>query len=266
MVTVCIFQLRDIMRTVHLEFKIPKYGTKHADPSASTEISDLAKELQANKIQEYDPNRTSKASKTSVRDLIHRGTMYADTPKAFRQFGADPRRATNHGVPLRNDSETQSSQRAAAHVPPTEPPSSESHGSDTHFGDGQQPDGQVPDDSSQRDLHEELVRAGILDADEAELWAAVGGGPTDEDLAVDDEEFYLIQETLLQQAKEFADAWASGKLDNEMDVDEEEDDMYVDEEGDYVAGSRAGERDCEHDADVGPTEPVDDIEYELFRP
>ncbi|KAJ7729211.1 hypothetical protein B0H14DRAFT_3617620 [Mycena olivaceomarginata] len=56
-ITVCIFALRDAMKTVHAAFKIPDYGTKHTVPDMQNEILRVAEALQKDRIQELWFNR-----------------------------------------------------------------------------------------------------------------------------------------------------------------------------------------------------------------
>ncbi|KAJ6607231.1 hypothetical protein B0H10DRAFT_1818766 [Mycena sp. CBHHK59/15] len=75
MITVCIFTLRDAMRTVTL----------------------LVSALQAEKIQSYVARRPANDHVSPVRDLIHEGSLYANTKKAFRHFTRDTRKAEKRG-------------------------------------------------------------------------------------------------------------------------------------------------------------------------
>ncbi|KAJ6614435.1 hypothetical protein B0H10DRAFT_2221313 [Mycena sp. CBHHK59/15] len=52
MITVCIFTLRDTMRTVQKSFNIPAYGERHTVPDMSAEVQKLADALRDEKIQE----------------------------------------------------------------------------------------------------------------------------------------------------------------------------------------------------------------------
>ncbi|KAK6977111.1 hypothetical protein R3P38DRAFT_2431435, partial [Favolaschia claudopus] len=51
-ITVCIFVIRDAMKTVHATFKIPDYGTKHTVPDMKNEILRVADALQKDRLQE----------------------------------------------------------------------------------------------------------------------------------------------------------------------------------------------------------------------
>ncbi|KAJ7017793.1 hypothetical protein C8F04DRAFT_1053581 [Mycena alexandri] len=80
-ITVCIFTLRETMRTVQR----------------------LADALRDEKIQEYVDDRLSNdpsdsSSVSPVRDLLEEGSKYADTRTAFKKFTPEVRRAENLGV------------------------------------------------------------------------------------------------------------------------------------------------------------------------
>ncbi|KAJ7429454.1 hypothetical protein B0H11DRAFT_1767668 [Mycena galericulata] len=75
MITVCIFTLRDAMRTVVL----------------------IAKALQDDKIQTYVEHRPANDHVSPVRDLIKEGSMYANSRKAFHRFTRDTRRPERRG-------------------------------------------------------------------------------------------------------------------------------------------------------------------------
>ncbi|KAJ7837660.1 hypothetical protein B0H14DRAFT_2589082 [Mycena olivaceomarginata] len=94
MISVCIFTLRDTMRTVQKTFKITGYGECHTVP-------DMLKEEE--KIQEYVQNRPANdpedsTAVTPVRDLLEEGSKYADTRTAFKKFTKEVRRAENLGL------------------------------------------------------------------------------------------------------------------------------------------------------------------------
>ncbi|KAJ7506277.1 hypothetical protein B0H11DRAFT_1904160 [Mycena galericulata] len=102
MITVCIFTLRDTMRTVQKTFKITGYGERHTVPDMTKEIQTLADALAEEKIQEYVLNRpandpTDPNAVTPVRDLLEEGSKYADTRNAFKRFTKEKRRAENLG-------------------------------------------------------------------------------------------------------------------------------------------------------------------------
>ncbi|KAJ7728485.1 hypothetical protein B0H16DRAFT_1330899 [Mycena metata] len=76
MITVCIFTLRDAMRTVVL----------------------IAKALQDEKIQTYVVDRPANDHVSPVRDLIKEGAVYADSRKAFHRFTRDTRKPEKRGL------------------------------------------------------------------------------------------------------------------------------------------------------------------------
>ncbi|KAJ7127537.1 hypothetical protein C8R43DRAFT_897281 [Mycena crocata] len=103
MITVCIFTLRDTMRTVQKTFQITGYGERHTVPDMSAEIQTLADALRDEKVQEYVLNRPANDPANStcvmpVRDLLESGSNYADTRGAFKKFTAEVRRAENMGL------------------------------------------------------------------------------------------------------------------------------------------------------------------------
>ncbi|KAJ7926374.1 hypothetical protein B0H13DRAFT_1582106, partial [Mycena leptocephala] len=73
MITVCIFTLRDAMRTVQTAFDIPAYGEKHKTPLIKDEVALLANALQSEKIQTIVSRRPANDHVDSVRDLIKEG-------------------------------------------------------------------------------------------------------------------------------------------------------------------------------------------------
>lgn len=103
MISVCIFTLRDTMRTVQKTFKITGYGERHTVPDMSKEVEMLADALKEEKIQEYVKNRPANdpedsTAVTPVRDLLEEGSKYADTRTAFKKFTKEVRRAENLGL------------------------------------------------------------------------------------------------------------------------------------------------------------------------
>ncbi|KAJ7123895.1 hypothetical protein C8R43DRAFT_899453 [Mycena crocata] len=83
MITVCIFTLRDTMRTVQKAFKIPALGETHKIPDMSAEVQQLADALRDERIQEFVPDRPANdpndsTAVTPVRDLLAEGAKYAD--------------------------------------------------------------------------------------------------------------------------------------------------------------------------------------------
>lgn len=97
MITVCIFTLRDAMRTVQKSFNIPDYGTRHTKPDTTEEIQTLAELLRQHDLQRHIPNRPGNQFISPIDDLIHRGTEYAHTPKAYQAFRPPRHSATNMG-------------------------------------------------------------------------------------------------------------------------------------------------------------------------
>jgi hypothetical protein len=98
MISVCLFMLRDAMRTVQLAYKIPVYGTSHTVPDMAREIQVLVDSLASEKVQEHVANRSSNASLTPVRDLLEEGSKYSDTRDSFSNYKKNYSRAVNRGV------------------------------------------------------------------------------------------------------------------------------------------------------------------------
>ncbi|KAJ6592734.1 hypothetical protein B0H19DRAFT_1245565 [Mycena capillaripes] len=102
MITVCIFTLRDTMRTVQKTFNITSYGERHTVPDMTEEVQTLADALKDEQLQEYVVNRpandpTDSTSVKPVRDLLEEGSKYADTRGAFKKFTKEERKAENLG-------------------------------------------------------------------------------------------------------------------------------------------------------------------------
>ncbi|KAJ7235273.1 hypothetical protein B0H12DRAFT_1027471 [Mycena haematopus] len=97
MITVCIFTLRDAMRTVQAAFQIPAYGEKHKTPPINDEVALIAKALQDEKIQTYVEDRPTNDHVNPVRDLIKEGAVYANGRKAFHRFTRDTRKPERRG-------------------------------------------------------------------------------------------------------------------------------------------------------------------------
>ncbi|KAJ7435655.1 hypothetical protein B0H11DRAFT_2366685 [Mycena galericulata] len=97
MITVCIFTLRDAMRTVQTAFQIPAYGERHRNPPITDEVALIAKALQDEGIQTYIEHRPANDHVSPVRDLIKEGAMYANSRKAFHRFTRDTRRPERRG-------------------------------------------------------------------------------------------------------------------------------------------------------------------------
>ncbi|KAK6977333.1 hypothetical protein R3P38DRAFT_3295456 [Favolaschia claudopus] len=93
MITVCIFTLRETMRSVQKSFDIPAYGENHTIPNITAEVQKLADALADEKIQEYVINRPVAITVTAVRDLLEEGAKYADTRGAFKKFTRETRKA-----------------------------------------------------------------------------------------------------------------------------------------------------------------------------
>ncbi|KAJ7675030.1 hypothetical protein B0H14DRAFT_2423831 [Mycena olivaceomarginata] len=87
-ITVCIFALRDAMKTVHAAFKIPDYSTKHTVPDMQNEILRVAEALQKDRIQELWSDRLWKDQVVCVRDLFEEGANYVNTRGAFSRYTA----------------------------------------------------------------------------------------------------------------------------------------------------------------------------------
>lgn len=98
MITVCIFHLRDAMRTVQKAYNIPAYGEKHKTPPITEEVALLARALEKERLQTYVSDRPGHERVLPVRDLIQEGALYLNTPKAFYKFREDPRIPKNLGV------------------------------------------------------------------------------------------------------------------------------------------------------------------------
>ncbi|KAF7343680.1 hypothetical protein MSAN_01947900 [Mycena sanguinolenta] len=85
-ITVCIFALRDAMKTVHATFKIPDYGTKHTVPDMQNEIRRVAEALEKDRVQELWSQRPWKDQVVRVRDLFEEGANYLNTRGAFSRY------------------------------------------------------------------------------------------------------------------------------------------------------------------------------------
>jgi hypothetical protein len=93
MITVSIFTLRDVIRQVQLDYKIPHNGTSHTSPSTTDDINDLREYLKQHKLQTYTPHRDNNAAAVPTRDLMSSGAEYANTARAFKTFRNDMRNA-----------------------------------------------------------------------------------------------------------------------------------------------------------------------------
>lgn len=114
MMSVIVWVLRDIIRTVQSTYGVTNLGTKHKTPDSSAEKAELAKKLGELCIQEYVMDREYRQFITPVRDLVHEGTEYLNTAKAYTQFRQDTRQAVNHGIVVTSLS---SSTSPCAHTP-----------------------------------------------------------------------------------------------------------------------------------------------------
>ncbi|KAJ7094489.1 hypothetical protein B0H15DRAFT_969182 [Mycena belliarum] len=97
MITVCIFTIREAMRTVQTAFRIPAYGEKHKTPPIDKEVALIAAALQTDQVQSFVEDRPANDHVAPVRDLIKEGALYADTRKAFHRFTRDSRRPERRG-------------------------------------------------------------------------------------------------------------------------------------------------------------------------
>jgi hypothetical protein len=94
MITVVIFNLRDVMRNVQSQFKIPHHGTSHTSPQTAVDVANLTAWLEANSLQTYVKDRAGKDSILRSRDLMVAGAAYANTPSAFRNFRGEIRKVS----------------------------------------------------------------------------------------------------------------------------------------------------------------------------
>ncbi|KAJ7800419.1 hypothetical protein B0H14DRAFT_3785655 [Mycena olivaceomarginata] len=94
MITVVIFNLRDVMRNVQSQFKIPHHGTSHTSPQTAVDVANLTAWLEANSLQTYAKDRAGKDSILRSRDLMVAGAAYANTPSAFRNFRSEIRKVS----------------------------------------------------------------------------------------------------------------------------------------------------------------------------
>ncbi|THV04221.1 hypothetical protein K435DRAFT_649528, partial [Dendrothele bispora CBS 962.96] len=86
MIAVCIYSLRDAMKTVQSAFKISSLGVQHTVPDMTAEITLLAENLRNERIQEFVDNRAGNDSVNAVRDLLAEGSKYANSRNAFSKF------------------------------------------------------------------------------------------------------------------------------------------------------------------------------------
>ncbi|KAJ6602605.1 hypothetical protein DFH09DRAFT_1301628 [Mycena vulgaris] len=81
-----IFNLRDAMRNVHTQFKIPHHGISHTSPNVTKDIAKLQGWLESNKLQTYVKEWPEKYKILHVCDLMVAGAAYANTPGTFKNF------------------------------------------------------------------------------------------------------------------------------------------------------------------------------------
>lgn len=89
MIAVCIYSLRDAMRTVQKTFQIPIYGTRHTTPEMIKEVHAIAGALQEERVQEYVSDRPANKEVDQRRDLIGEGSKYANKRSAFSKYHLD---------------------------------------------------------------------------------------------------------------------------------------------------------------------------------
>lgn len=93
MITVSIFTLRDVIRQVQIDYKIPHNGISHTSPSTTEDINHLRDYLKQQTLQTYSPNRDNNSTALPTRDLLGSGAEYANTARAFKTFRNDTRNA-----------------------------------------------------------------------------------------------------------------------------------------------------------------------------
>ena len=98
MISVSIFALRDVIRKVQSDFKIPHNGISHTSPSAGNDIAKIREYLEQHELQSYKPDRENNKYAVPVHDLIAAGTTYNNTAQPFKNFRADMRKASNLGT------------------------------------------------------------------------------------------------------------------------------------------------------------------------
>lgn len=98
MVSVSIFALRDVIRRVQSQYKIPHNGMSHTSPSTKEDIDRLCKYLRENELQSYQPKRRNNQYATPARDLMAAGAEYANKAGAFKNFKRDTRKTVNRGT------------------------------------------------------------------------------------------------------------------------------------------------------------------------
>ncbi|KAJ7864341.1 hypothetical protein B0H13DRAFT_2353767 [Mycena leptocephala] len=98
MISVSIFALRDVIRRVQLDYKIPHNGKSHSNPSTVDNICAIRTYLELHKLQSFCPERADNDLVLPARDLMETGAAYANTARAFKTFRADNRKAKNLGT------------------------------------------------------------------------------------------------------------------------------------------------------------------------
>lgn len=96
-VSVCIFELRDLMRKVQGMYGISSHGTRHTSPDDRKDINALLEYLKDNKVQSFVKNRPGNDEITPVRDLMVEGAKYPDSAGAFKNFRQEVRKGVNKG-------------------------------------------------------------------------------------------------------------------------------------------------------------------------
>ncbi|KAL0058483.1 hypothetical protein AAF712_014833 [Marasmius tenuissimus] len=86
MISVCIYSLRDAMRTIEKTFRTPYNSTRHTVPDMSRKIQCIADALRDEKVQEYVPNRPANDVVQPVRDLFKEGSKHANKRTAFSKY------------------------------------------------------------------------------------------------------------------------------------------------------------------------------------
>ncbi|KAJ7869595.1 hypothetical protein B0H14DRAFT_3579250 [Mycena olivaceomarginata] len=98
MISVSIFALRDVIRRVQLDYKIPHNGKSHTNPSKIEDIRVVRDYLELHKLQSVCPERADNDLVVPARDLRETGAAYANTARAFKMFRPDTRKAANLGT------------------------------------------------------------------------------------------------------------------------------------------------------------------------
>lgn len=108
MVSLSIFALRDVMRTVQKEFRTPFNSTSHTTPSTLADIQIILDYLESQYIQTHSPSRVNNDEATEARDLIHTGSDYPNQANAYRNFRYQEYTTQNLGISTADPSETNS--------------------------------------------------------------------------------------------------------------------------------------------------------------